>query len=251
MRKTIMMMMLVVCFQGAALKVMAQKRTTSVQQAWFGYLNQTRLSDKWGIWFDGHIRTKERLFSKLSTTIIRPGITYYFNNDSRFTLGYAWINNFPAEGHANISRPEHRIWQQYQWMTKYQRLRTSQYVRFEQRYRHKILNNDALADGYNFSYRLRYNLMLTIPIGNTEGNNARWSGMINNETMVGFGKEVVNNYFDQNRVLLGFIYQTNKTDNIQFGYLNVFQQLPQGNQYRATHGFRINYAHNLDLRRSN
>lgn len=242
-------MVLTMTMQAPALKLLAQKRTTSVQQAWFGYLNQTRLSEKWGFWFDGQIRTKQRVFNNLSTSIVRPGITYYFSTDSRLTVGYAWINNFPQDGHSNISRPEHRIWQQYQWWTRYKRLRTSQYVRFEQRYRRKILNNDALADGFNFSYRLRYNFLLTIPIGKFEGNNTKWSGMINTETMVGFGKEVVNNYFDQNRLLLGLIYQVNKTDNIQMGYLNVFQQLPQGNQYRTTNGFRINYLHNLDLRK--
>jgi hypothetical protein len=35
-----------------------EKETQTVNQVWTGYFNQTRLSDKWGIWFDGHLRTK-------------------------------------------------------------------------------------------------------------------------------------------------------------------------------------------------
>ncbi|MBS1610734.1 MAG: DUF2490 domain-containing protein, partial [Bacteroidetes bacterium] len=64
-----------------------------------------------------------------------------------------------------------------------------------------------------------------------------------------FGKQIVNNYFDQNRFFLGVAYHTNKTDNIQIGYTNVFQQLATGNQYRSTNGGRVSYFHNLDLRR--
>lgn len=226
---------------------LSQKQTSSVQQAWFGYLTQTRLSKRWGLWFDAHLRTKEDFFTNFSTSIVRPGVTYYFADNSKLTVGYGWINNFPGDIHPNVLRPEHRIWQQYQWLTKYQRVRTSQYIRLEERYRRKILNDQQLAEGYNFNYRLRYNFLMTVPLGNLSS--SKWSVVFNDEAMVNFGKEVVNNYFDQNRFFVGFAYNTNSTDNLQFGYLNVFSQLAAGNRYRSIHAPRIYYNHNLDLRK--
>ena len=75
------------------------------------------------------------------------------------------------------------------------------------------------------------------------------SFVLNDELHVNFGKEIVYNYFDQNRFFAGFSYQVNAHDNVQFGYMNVFQQLATGNRYRSIHAARVFYFHNLDLRK--
>ncbi len=75
------------------------------------------------------------------------------------------------------------------------------------------------------------------------------SFVVNDEVHINFGKQIVYNYFDQNRFFLGFAFQTNKTDNLQFGYMNLFQQLASGNHYKMINAARIFYFHNLDLRK--
>jgi hypothetical protein len=225
------------------------KQTTSVQQIWFGYFNQTRFSNKFGAWADLHIRTKEDFFTNFSQGIIRVGLTYYVHDATKITAGYAFVNHFPAEGHKNISQPEHRPWQQLQWHTKYGNKRSMQWVRLEERYRRKVLNDSTLADGYAFNFRLRYNFMLQVPLSSKGIVPKSFSFITNDEVHVNFGKEIVYNYFDQNRFFIGFGYHTNAHDHLQIGYMNVFQQLPAGNKYRSTHTARIFYFHNLDMRR--
>ena len=227
----------------------AQKQTTHVNQVWFAYFNQTRFSNHWGLWADFHLRTKEDFFSDLSQGIARIGLTYYLNTDAKLTAGYAFVNHFPADNHPDISQPEQRIWQQFQWHTKYPRIRLMQYARLEERFRRKIKDNDELEDGYNFNYRFRYNFLLSTPIGKKSFAPGTFSFVVNDEIMVNFGKEVVYNYFDQNRFFVGFNYHTNTTNSLQFGYLNVFQQLSSGNTYKSMNGARIAYFHNLDLRK--
>jgi hypothetical protein len=67
--------------------------------------------------------------------------------------------------------------------------------------------------------------------------------------MVNLGKEIVYNYFDQNRFFIGLGYHVNSHDSIQLGYMNVFQQLTVGNRYKDIHAGRVFYFHNLDLRK--
>jgi hypothetical protein len=184
----------------------------------------------------------------LSQFLFRPGITYYIDNNTKLTLGYAFINHFPADDHPDISSPEHRIWQQVQWHTNYSRIRLMQYFRLEERYRRKISNGE-LGDGYNFNFRMRYNFFMQVPIGVKKYERGAWSWVINDEVHINFGKRIVYNYFDQNRFFTGFNYFLNKKDNIQFGYMNLFQQLPSGNNYRSIHTARLFFFHNLDLRK--
>jgi len=96
--------------------------------------------------------------------VLRTGIMYYLNDVTKITAGYAWINYFPDEGHAAVSRPEHRPWQQIQWQTQYPKSNLSHRLRLEERYRRKILNDSTLADGYNFNFRVRYNLVFQVPL---------------------------------------------------------------------------------------
>jgi len=225
------------------------KQTESVQQVWLGYNNQTRFSNKWGVWFDAHLRTKEDFFSNFSQSIIRPGITYYVNDATKLTAGYAYVSIYPGDGNKQITRPEHRPWQQVQWHTNYKKTKMMQWFRLEERYRRKVLNDSTLAPGYNFNFRLRYNIWYEVPLSSKPIAPKSLSFVVNDEVHINFGKEIVNNYFDQNRFFVGFKYQVNSTGNIQFGYMNLFQQLAAGNRYRAIHAARVFYFHNLDLRK--
>ncbi len=224
------------------------KQVSHEQQVWLGYMNQTRISKNWGFWLDVHLRTKEDFFDDLSIFMVRPGITYYLNDATKLTAGYAYINIYPADSR-KISQPEHRPWQQIQWHTKYGRLKTMQLIRLEERFRRNYANDSTLGSGYAFNYRLRYNFLLQVPLDKKDGNAGSFSFILNDEVHINFGKQVVYNTFDQNRFFAGFAYNVNKTDNIQFGYMNMFQQLASGNRYRSVHTARISYFHNLDLRK--
>src|SRR5205809_1011099 len=119
------------------------KTTEHIQQIWLGYLNQTRFSNKWGIWTDLHLRTKDDYTTNFSQAIIRLGLTYYINDNTKLTLGYGNIFIFPGDNHQRITRHEHRPWQQIQWHTKYGKTRMMQWIRLEERYRQKVLNDST------------------------------------------------------------------------------------------------------------
>lgn len=230
-------------------KVSAQKQTTHIQQLWGAYNNQTRFSEHWGAWLDLHLRTKDDFVEDLSTSIVRAGITYHLNQKVRFTAGYAFVNAFPGDNHPDVSRPEHRPWQQVMWQNPGKRSRFVSYLRLEERFRRKVKDADELADGYNFNYKLRYSTMVNLPLSRNAFAPNTLSVSLNNEIHVNFGKEIVYNYFDQNRFFAGFAYHVNKSDFLQFGYMNLFQQLAAGNQYKMIHAARVYFYHNLDLRK--
>lgn len=225
------------------------KQVAEEEQLWLGYLNQTRFSAKWGSWTDVHLRTKENLFTEFSQGLIRLGLTYYLNNDAKLTAGYAYVNHFPSDNHKNISQPEHRPWQQLQWHTRFQRLRLMQWFRLEERFRRKILNDDRLAEGYSFNFRGRYNILSQFALGSEPFKPGTISFVLSDEVFINAGKQIVYNTFDQNRFFAGFAYYLNGHDNLQFGYMNVFQQQASGNRYRSNHVVRIFFFHNLDWRK--
>ncbi len=226
-----------------------QKQTEHPEQVWLGYFNQTRFSNNWGLWTDLQIRTKDNFVEDFSQGLARFGLTYYIRNTTKLTAGYAYIHHFPADAHKDVAQPEHRPWQQVQWHSSPGKKKMMQWFRLEERYRRKILNDSTLAKGHNFNFRLRYNFFYDIPLSSEGIVPGKFSFVVNDEVHINFGKQVVYNYFDQNRFFLGLKYQLSAHDNIQLGYMNVFQQLPAGNKYRSTDVIRLFYFQNLDLRK--
>ncbi|MEO5685032.1 MAG: DUF2490 domain-containing protein [Chitinophagaceae bacterium] len=242
----------IICLQaicGSMLYAQSAKSTENIEQVWLGYYNQARFSNKWGMWTDLHLRTKEDLTNNFSQAIIRLGLTYYIDNSTKLTAGYARVFLFPGDNHKDITQPEHRAWQQLQWHTAFKKTRLMQWFRLEERFRRKIANDAALADGYNFNWRLRYNILYEVPLVKDGLQPNSLSFIANDELHINFGKEIVNNYFDQNRFFLGFKYQLSKNSNIQAGYSNLFQQLSAGNKYKNINIARIFFFQNLDLRK--
>lgn len=224
------------------------KTTRIYEQVWMGYFNQTRLSDRWGFWFDTHLRTEDNFTDSISQWIIRPGVTFYLDDKTKITAGYAYIHHAPGENHPATYMPEHRPWQQIQWHTNYRKLRTMQWVRLEERFRRKTRGEELLS-GYNFNWRIRYNFMMQGPLNRNAFKKGGLTWVFNDELHVNFGKQIVYNYFDQNRLFLGMHYFLSDHSWLQAGYMNLFQQLSGGNQYRVLHTARIFFFQNLDLRK--
>lgn len=219
-------------------------------QFWMGYFNQTRFSNKWGSWAELHLRTRNDFFDQFSQSIVRFGLMYYISDGTRLTIGHAFVYNYPLEGFQKITVPEHREWQQIQWHGNFKKSKVMQWLRLEERYRRKLIKDSALGNGYNFSYRLRYNVRCDYPLKKNNGNiNGMMSLLINNEFMVNFGKQVIYNYFDQNRFFVGLKYQVSASTNLQAGYMNLFQQLASGSGYRVVNAARIYLQQNFDLRK--
>jgi hypothetical protein len=230
-------------------KAQISKSTENIDQLWLGYFNQTRFNNKWGLWADLHLRTKEDFVNKFSQSVVRLGLTYYVNDATKLTAGYAFVSHYPADAHKKITQPEHRPWQQIQWHTKYGKKRMMQWFRLEERYRRRVLNDSTLAHNYLFNFKLRYNFFFDIPLSRDGIKPGKVSFVVNDEVHFNFGKQIVYNYFDQNRFFLGLKYQINEHDNVQMGYMNVFQQLPVGNKYRSMDVIRLFYFHNINLRK--
>jgi hypothetical protein len=108
---------------------------------------------------------------------------------------------------------------------------------------------DKLGEGYNFNFRLRYYFSLATPLSQKAFAPKTVSLVFNDEAMLNFGKEILTNTFDQNRLFGGFNYHLSQSSSIQAGYMYIFQQLGTGAQYRNNHTIRINFLHNPDLRK--
>ena len=227
----------------------AQKQYVQEQQLWLGVFNQTRFSPRWGTWTDLHLRLHDHFVHDLFQGVARVGLTYYLTDDVRLTAGYAYVHHFP-DGARTVGQPEHRLWQQVQWFTKFPKARLMQWVRLEERFRQHVLNNEDLGSNFDFNYRTRYNAALFLPLTKNGFEPGGLQFLLNDELMVNFGEEIRYNYFDQNRLFAGLVYQVNKHAQLQGGYMHLFQQLPAGNVYRNQHSIRVFYSHNFDLRAS-
>lgn len=222
-----------------------QKSKEFRQQTWMAYFNQTRLTDKWGLWVDVHFRLTDNYRERLGLSIFRVAPIYYLTDQTRLTAGYSYITAHNVDPVPDL--PEHRLWQQIQWFEKKKSFSTAQYFRVEERFR-RTLAAGEVSDDYTFTWRFRYNFAITIPLTRKTVEPKTPFLFLNDEVHVNAGKNIGNNYLDQNRLFGGLGYQFTPQLNAQIGYLYVFQQLPASNSFVHTNAIRLFVFHNLDFR---
>jgi long-subunit fatty acid transport protein len=239
---------LIVLFISAQFSFAQTKDFETREQTWFGYFNQTRFTKRSGMWVDLHLRLTNNFVEQVNLSILRAGYTYYISDQVRLTAGYAYVTQYGlAEGQPDV--PEHRPWQQIQWVEKKKGFTMMQWFRIDERFRTKVVDGE-LTDSYNFNWRFRYNIGLTFPLKGKVVQAKTPFLFFNDELHINAGKNIVYNYFDQNRLFLGLGYQFTSHLNAQLGYMYIFQQLPAGDKYANIHVIRFFVFHNLDLRKS-
>jgi hypothetical protein len=209
-------------FTSGKLFAQATKEVTHQYQTWLGYMSSTQISEKWSLWNDAHWVFNHGFF------IVRTGLTYNFPKTA-ITGGYAYAR-LPISGQDGLPRQEHRPWAQIVFTVPLSHdWSLTERVRYDARFRQDVVNGKT-TDTYSFVNRIRFqiNLRKSIPQWKFDGNEPFVA--LADEVLLNFGKEIVYNTFDQNRLslMVGL-----KRKNIQYmtGYMSRFVQHSSGNSY--------------------
>ena len=221
----------------------AQKNVSHNNLVWFGDFTKARLNDKWSIYLDFGFRRTEWL-NKWSQVLVRPGITCHFNKSVSATVGVAYFSHYTA----TYIRPEGRGWQQLLFNETYGRISVNHRLRAEQRFFQKVISSQ-LVDGYNYNNRFRYQLNIQAPFNKKQMDDKTLYFSIADEVFINSGKEIRNNYFDQNRLAVGLGYKLNESFNILVSYTNIFVQRAKGEAFEDNNVLVINIYHNFDFGR--
>ena len=219
------------------------KATGRESQVWLGYANQTWITPRLGTWLDVGLRWTG-VMREWNTYLVRPGLNYRLSDKVTATAGYALFGQRVPNPDRVPVRLEHRPWQQITWVQNAGKVQVTQRYRAEQRFIHRTAGGE-LAKGYRFNHRLRYQLSGAVSL--RDSTRKALVLTVSDEILMNAGKQVMYNYFDQNRVHASLGYQLTKTLNVQVGYMYAFSQLAAENQFLHGHVWRLSLLHNVKL----
>jgi len=198
---------------------------------WYAYTGTVNINKKWSIHTEYQWR-RDNIITNWQQSLLRTGINFKVNQKLTLRAGYAWIETYnyggiPINGFGK-QFAEHRAFQMATVNDKMGKLELSHRFMLEQRWIGRY-SNAALTkeDDYFFVNRLRYMYRMQVPLkGKTIGDRTPYAAVYD-EVFLGFGKNVNENVFDQNRfgVLLG--YRFSSKVRVEAGFLSQIVQLPR------------------------
>ncbi len=222
---------------------------------WYAFTGTFMLNKKLGIHSEYQWR-RDELITNWQQSLLRVGVNYQLNQKIQLRLGYAWIETFPY-GDIPLNSfgkdfTEHRSFQMATISDKVSVVDLSHRFMLEQRWVGRYTNaNLNSEDDYLFMNRFRYMFRAQIPLkGKTIADKTPYFA-IYDEVFIGFGENVNENVFDQNRLGLVFGYRFNKSFRMEAGYLNQILQLGREvsgrNVFQNNNGVIVNTVFNFDL----
>jgi hypothetical protein len=229
------------------------------QIGWLGYFGTYKIAKQYSIHSEYQWRRDNYITDK-QQGLLRVGLNYQANPKLQLRLGYAWIETYPYGDFPINSQgkdfTEHRIFQMATLTDKISKFDISHRFMLEQRFIGRYTKPElTVEDDYVFLNRLRYMLRVQMPLKGNEIKDKTPYVAAYNEILIGFGKNVNENIFDQNRVGILLGYKFNNNFRIEGGYLNQTVQLgreiEQRNVFQNNNGFIINTLVNVDFTKKN
>ena len=222
---------------------------------WYNYFGTFKVAEKFGIHTEYQWR-RNNYITDWQQSLLRVGLNYNLSPRVLFRVGYAWIETYPY-GDIPLNGlgrdfTEHRIFEMVQLSHKEGIVDFSHRFMLEQRFVGRYTSaNEATEDEFPLLNRMRYMVRFQIPLKGKEIKDKTPYVALYDEVIVGFGKNVNANIFDQNRIGILLGYRFNKNFRIEAGYLNQTlqygRQISGKNVFQNNNGFIINTNFNFDL----
>ncbi|MGB0430390.1 MAG: DUF2490 domain-containing protein, partial [Bacteroidia bacterium] len=218
MKKGISLIFAIICLSIVG-KAQLSKTIIPQNQVWLSINSSNRFSEHFGLIADFHTR-RNNFLQDDNFYFARLGGAYWVNSQLTIVAGAAhlWL----AQELPNAQKAfqnENRIYQQLQWRQNVGRATLVQRIRNEQRW-HKLLNGNGDYYRTRFSNRIRFLSSVTFKLF-TNPKLPQFN--ISDEVHIHFGKDIVFNTFDQNRVFAGFKIPLTSHLKFDIGYMLVYQ----------------------------
>lgn len=236
---------IIFCLCDNALQAQLKTKEVNTQsQSWFSFNSTNRISTHWGFIADAHIR-RNNFVADPSFYFLRGAINYWVSDNITIAVGYGKMWLAPTvPGWTNFAK-EDRVYLQIQSISKLGKIGLLQRLRNENRWQQKMVN-DNFSGSYKATDRIRYLLSTTIPIFK----NKKYPLLVvSDELAIQFGKEVVYNTFEQNRLFFGIKQNLSKSLSYDLGFMQVMQEKSTGYQYDKNQTFRLFFYYQPDLRK--
>ena len=145
-------------------------------------------------------------------------------------------------------RPELRPHQELKFKHKMkEHFSLSHRYRLEERFIRQADEHGNLQEGYDFNFRFRYQLQAEVGLIKKETRKGALGLKVFDEIHLNFGKQIIRNTFDQNRIGGSLTYGLTKNIELEGGYFNWFQQRISGDEYYNRNIIRFTLHHYLSL----
>jgi len=245
--KTIIKILLLVVTSGYSMATAAQASSKTITRntySWVSINSNLFVSKKYFIMADVHVR-ENNFFASNSFVFGRLGLGYQINNNLSVAAGYGNLSATPTTAGWTTRADESRLFEQVQVSSVFKKLKTVQKIRAEQRWQ-QVIVNDAKTGAQKFTNRLRYAVSFMYPVFKKEHLPQL---VLADECMLQFGKSVVYNTFDQNRVFIGINQKITTHLSFDAGYMRIFQQKNNGSSYNKSDVCRLFFYYNLPYKK--
>lgn len=221
------------------------RKIIKADMLWLGYFNSVRVSERFSVNSDAQVRTRNSLWYNY---LLRSGWVYKINNKLFGSAGLATFF-YPQINDQNLLRTELRPWEELMLADFIGKIKVSHRFRAEQRFNQVIAKN-SLTDDFAYNNRFRYKVDLQIPIFRNEKLSHVISITLANEIMINTGKIIKYNYFDQDRLAIGFNYQANPAFTFQLQLMHIWQQQSNGYTLENDNVLRLNIYHSIYFKKN-
>ena len=202
--------------------IQAQVIKTSNQHFWLSYTGIHPIAKKISLQAELSIRRNE-FIKNPQQLLFRIGLIGDLGNGLSIAGGYCFAETYPYGAFASKAAfPENRFWKQLQLRKNIHRFEVVNRARVEQRFVYQpILVNAVYEPGEAFySTRVRLMQRWSIPIFGVSIKERTLYLTAFDEIFYGFGAQIANHPFDQNRAFVGTGYVLPKFGRVELGYLH-------------------------------
>jgi len=221
------------------------KEVKHLTQLWASINTTARISEKWYILADFHIR-RNNFLKDPGFYLLRGALNYKLRPNIAVAAGYAHLWQASTYKDNGFYLDENRIYEQAILTHPAGKIKFTHRLRNEQRWIEYTVK-DSASGNFRFTNRIRYLLGTRIPLSK----NPKFPQIIlADEIMVHFGKSVRYSNFDQNRVFAGIYQPISKNVSFDLGYMYTYQLRTSGYQYLANHTLRLFFYYTPDWRKN-
>ena len=224
---------------------------------WLVYVGDHKIAPKWTLHTEYQARRVQWLRVP-QNQLSRLGLGYALTDRVKVSGGYTYFQTFRYGDYPSVAShrasPENRLYEDVTLETPLGRLGLTQRLRLEQRWLGtRADGGEGVVEKWTYQNRIRYYLAGAVALQGPTLDNGEWYLNFFDELFMGFGPNVQNNIFNQNRISGGVGYQFTKDAKVELNYL--YQISQHAGPDRATgqpvfednNGFWLNVIYDLDF----